>query len=191
MPKLDPKKLAKNFRDRNRRFLALGVQKQRLKIVKDVLSLLEEKKIVAKSNNTYLNVHSNPESQKNWDLDNQVHTVLEQNRCTVCGIGSVFVSAVMLNNKLEVKNLRRGDPDDIEKREIVGYLKKWFDSEQLDLIEIAFEATSAHSRGVQEGNFHYENQKSAFKFGRRYRSDKTRLKAICKNILANKGKFVP
>lgn len=177
--KLSRAQIAKRFRDRNRRFKALDTKKQRIKILKDVVALLESKKILAKSDNTYLDVkYDNCSDDSN---KTQLHEVVETNKCTVCGIGGIFVSAVLLKNKLKVGDLLSGDPSHIEKYEMAVYLRKWFREDQLDLIEDAFEATTIYGG----------NNPNAHRFGRKYRTDKARLIAICKNMIANGGKFVP
>lgn len=174
--------LARRFRERNRRFKALSLKKQRIKIIKDVITLLEKESIVAITNRSYLDIpklKSYSELNKALTDNTQLHEVVDANRCIVCGIGGVFVSAIRLKNDFGII-----DPDNISRENMVLYLGQWFRPEQMDAIEVAFEA-----RGRFDGNryLHFD----AFEFGKQFRSAKDRLLAICKNILANDGKFVP
>lgn len=180
--KLTRAKLARRFRERNRRFKALSLKKQRIKIIKDVVTLLSKESIVAITNRAYLDI---PKLKNYRALDKaltentQLHEILDANQCIVCGIGGVFVSAIRLKNDFEAI-----DPDGISREKMVMYLSQWFDPGQMNAIEVAFEARGEYSGYRTE----YWN---AYEFGKQFRSPKDRLIAICKNILANDGKFVP
>lgn len=171
---LSPANRARRFRDRNRRFRKLNIKQQKLRIIRDVIVHLETARIKA-ATGRYITV---PNKRRKIDPKENIHEILEESRCTVCAIGGMFTSAVLLNNKLKVKDLREGSKlSDLSLASIRSYLSKWFDWFELSQIELAFEI----------GRF---ERVRASEFGRRYRSSKARLIAICNNMLENDGRFV-
>lgn len=83
--------------------------------------------------------------------------------CQVCAIGSVILSGIRLFNEVEFGRTHKASYDAVQ---------IWFDMDQAILIEKAFEWQST-------------------RFYKRYPAATDRLKAIMKNIIRNKGKFVP
>lgn len=183
--KLDPRKLARRFRDRNRRFKKLTVSQQRIKIIKDVISYLQTRKLRA-TPGTYVKLVG---YDGEISPDDQVHTLTDRAPCEVCGIGSLFVSAVTLKNKFKVSDLSYGryvdiKDGDLNNHTLRDYLRRWFNENQLQLIETAFEQSWGYAVGVS-------GQDSAVDFGVKYTNAKKRLLAILNNMLENNGKFVP
>lgn len=190
----EQKLVARRFRDRNRKFLRLPINEQRIKIIKDVITRLETEKMVAK-NNRFLRVIG---IRRRVYRNENLHELLEQNKCEVCGIGGVFTAAVLLKNKIKVGNLFRNiyvtptllmnyfRHGHVAGSDMVIYLRKWFTRTQLELIEAAFEVSLNYANGTFD-----TSAKTAVEFGRKYTSAKSRLLAICKNMLENNGKFVP
>lgn len=173
----------RRFRDRNRRFNRLSVGVQRIKIIRDVVSLLRAEKLKALHGH-YLWVKG---GTKKFNDADQVHKVVEQSECSVCGIGGLFAATVLLNNKSTVRNVF-GYSANEENSYMRKYLEQWFDNVQLDLIEAAFEVSN---NLIVEVSYFAPELDAAVRFGRKHRASKDRLLAICKNMLANKGKFVP
>lgn len=184
---------ARRFRDRNRRFNKLSVEKQRIKIIQDVVTHLESEKLKAVKGK-YLRVLGVGKVAGNQ----QLHEVMGESRCQVCGIGAVFTATVLLNNELKVGDLSEGYREELGSAKITlgdgtndapmrQYLSTWFCGSQLDLIEAAFETDDRFS----DGYANYEELEDAASFGKKYRNSKDRLIAICKNILENKGTFTP
>ena len=180
--------LIRRFRDRNRRFRKLAPSQQRLKVIKDVITYLEEGKITARRGR-YLVLRG---YKKVINDSDQLHELVEQAKCDACGIGSIFIAAVMLNNKLKISDLNGSygssaadgiKTEGVEDWAMRSYLATWFDGEQMNLIESAFEEDNAYAAGTAS--------QAAAEFGMSYNSDHERLLAICKNILANNGRFVP
>jgi hypothetical protein len=188
------RRLAKRrFRDRNRRFKKLSVNEQRLKIIQDVIAHLESEKLKA-TKDTYLKILGVRKAEEGQ----QLHEIIEQSKCRVCGIGGVFSATVLLNNDFKVKSLHNnrtitinGEMDlvnsNFDDRSMRRYLKEWFTGTQLDLIEAAFESNPNYATNATSDT----ELSNAVKFGRQFRDSKSRLIAICENILANNGKFVP
>lgn len=171
---------ARRFRDRNRRFRKLTTKQQKLKIIKDVVAHLETERIKA-ATGRYIKLAQ----RRKLNVTENLHEVLEKSNCNVCAIGGMFASAVLLNNALQVKDLGDDAVDELNNTGVdlpilTDYLSKWFDKGELREIETSFE----------KGNFGYGNSQSV-DFGKRYRDAKSRLIAICKNMLENKGIFVP
>lgn len=185
--KLISKTAAKKFRARNRRFRNLTIKQQRIKIIRDVIEYLKADKFEA-TPGIYLRAVGYKKSIE--DTDN-LHEVLEAApKCEVCGIGGIFVSAILLKNEFEVKDLLgTGSSNELKRSTSLGrdgmisYLATWFDKRELGDIENAFERNgfwSGHCTSIR-----------AATFGGKYRSNNDRLLAICENMLKNKGKFIP
>lgn len=206
---MKPKKLTalqvRKIRERNRKFKRLTPAGKRVAIAKDVLAQLNAKMILARSGVYFsskpveelLNTYESVSGSWNYDSrqdklkaeleDTQLCDVLEGQKCTVCGIGAAFVSAVRLGDDLTVPN---AGTDDGSMRE---YLVRYFEPEQVGAIESAFEEECFMSVAVGWGvtTAQYDLETRAIAFGQQYRSDAKRLRAIFENIIANKGTFVP
>lgn len=171
----------KYLRRRNERFEKLSVEQQRVAIAKDVISQLNAKKLIAATSTGYLGWDQFGSSipSRTHNLNHRLNPRLRgreasectaQLQCTVCGIGSLFVSA------LEFVDEKRVDKS-IDRRHVhVEYLERWFSPEQLDLIEEYFESPPYGSlyrevRGDLDADL--------------------RLTMIMENIISNDGVFDP
>jgi hypothetical protein len=112
------------------------------------------------------------------------------NKCNVCALGSLFVSAVNKYNNVY------GTYDSVSTYEVFSSigtgekkspLLRYFSSSQLQLIEFTFEG------GIGAFYFHDNTPtvKRAYDFHEQYSNAKDRLIAIMKNIIKNKGTFKP
>jgi hypothetical protein len=152
------------------------------RIAKDVLKWLEGPKkacpiIPIGGSNGYMIV-------PNATVELDVHQHLKaKGKCEVCGIGGL---AAALAFRIDNLKLDSGDPAEcdcvsciqgvgvtVSRERLEKFLKPYFKPAQLDAIETAFE----HGNEMLGKN---DYKWSATK----------RLKVICKNIIANKGKFV-
>lgn len=187
------KKLRKQIRDRERNFQNMSLARKRVAIAKDVLDSLKTRKIIA-SAGTY--VGGKPEDLMSlneiWDENKsdyvtkdekdgkQFRDVLVENNlpsCTACAVGSIFMCTVLRHDDITVNDCNSGDDESMR-----SYLKKFFTRTQLDLMESAFE----------KGGFGYTNRtENAIDFGKLYRTDNERLKAIMENVVRNNGTFNP
>lgn len=175
--------IRKRFRSRNARFRKLTRADQRIKIIKDVISLLKSRKIIpTQHSGSYISISA----EYTYNKKDQLNEVLDDKTCTVCGIGGLFVSAVSLHNNLiagDIGYLTSGADGTRLKR----YLQNWFDIKQLGLIECAFEdshsfaAVSSPQKAIWDARH----------FGSQWGDPKERLLKICENILDNKGIFKP
>lgn len=111
--------------------------------------------------------------------------------CSVCAKGAIFCSYIGRVNKMSL-----GELDDIMNGatgtmhdNFHEKLSEIFEEEQIDLIEIAFEGYSILELAA------YDDSERAEEFYEQHRGDEfspnERLKAICENIIANNGTFIP
>lgn len=168
-------KEARSIKAGNRRFAKLTRKQQRVAIAQDVIKLLKSKKIVAAS--TYF---SAPYKFHNLigihpdlgDVDLATALSVCSSRgdpCTVCGIGSLFVAAITKADQYTVSDSNRGG---VHRYMEIDYLSRWFDSDQLTLIEHHYEQIVGGGVGSD-----LDNNK--------------RMIAIMENIISNGGKFNP
>jgi len=182
------RKLIEQLKKENKAFWKKGKKAQRVAIAKDVLLLLGEEKINPRS--TYLDVpysaadfvnEANAKYFAECDVDLgdelDAGVLISQASCAVCGIGSLFVAAVRKNNKMTINDFLDVEHHGNTREDQADYLEKWFDNEQLDLIEEFFE---------HDGGYHKD------KCPMLATNDKNqRLRMIMENIISNDGKFDP
>lgn len=178
------KVIERRLKDRNRRFCKLSTLDQRIKICRDVISQIKVRKLVPE--NLVYFVPKNIDILRGRYVDQQFNKVLatDNNSCRVCALGGIFVAALNNYDNLTVGEYKNRSYTFGVQGTLHKYLRRWFHTSQLVLIECAFELT----RGgfTQSINFN-----RAVAFGLRYNDSESRLIAICKNIIANNGKFVP
>jgi hypothetical protein len=121
--------------------------------------------------------------------DSKKQAKVLQKECEACALGSMFLSLVKIDNKFQFYAWDDEENMDsiveVSEYEMRGRLEDVFTAEQLALIEGAFEVWG----GDEEANS--DDSVRAYKFGNRYKTPKRRLRAICLNIIDNKGLFVP
>lgn len=189
------KKEAKRVRDRNYRFGKMTPTQQRVTIAKDVLKLLEEEKIVARSG-TYMSLGRRIDDKDIWagseywtgsEVEGvQVHQLIESApTCKVCGIGACFVAAVRRADQCKSTDMSSPSDD----RFMREYLGKWFEEDQIELIETAFESDTSFYSGDRDADL--DPAHDAATFGSKYKDDNDRLEAIFANVAKNNGRFVP
>jgi hypothetical protein len=159
--------------------------KEAIKVAKDVLLLLAAKKIKAESG-TYFAFGDGQEvvnkfDEKRADLQDYLKSK-KAKPCFVCGVGACFVARVYRKDNVPFDSF--GYDSDFMEDTLAGV----FGSKQLDLIETAFEQDAGFG---DDWDISDEEADAAANFGARYKSDNGRLKAICNNIIANNGYFVP
>jgi hypothetical protein len=116
---------------------------------------------------------------------------LIKKKCEVCARGAMMISKIDKFNSCYFLNL-----NDIDQCDTTDQLD-FFDEEQLDLIETAFELTNM---GAYEysGDYYtpYHTQKRAknqlaVQFGQDFKNPSDRLMAIMQNIIDHNGEFKP
>lgn len=109
--------------------------------------------------------------------------------CSVCAIGSIFLSYIRLKNKVPLDFLTPScfSGYTCDKKAMLTKLRDAFSTNQMNLIEAAFEMMSIEL----ECNYDADSLARALAFGSRYTDDKKRLRAILLNVVKNNGEFKP
>ncbi len=202
--------MAKNFsRSKTEldRFRKANKARKRVMIARDVLAQLDAKRFIPTEGvwvNEVKGLNDVLEQEEDKDLRD---LLVKQPKCEVCGLGALFVSCVEFADKLNIAELDEGIKDDLKSEEsgeetgisftlLNPYLKKYFDSDQLILIELAFEQGCGNYReynsplGKEAADFFdlieddwLSNQDESFQ--------ETKMRLIMENIIANNGTFDP
>jgi hypothetical protein len=167
---------------KNKKFLKLTRKEQRVAIAEDVIAQVRAKKFVAASvyfklgraNNGCDEVYSTPEFDLTDNTNADLSECIAAEGCTVCGIGSLFASAVLNADRLKVKKVASHQSVCVGRGDEVHYLRKWFDADQLNLIEDYYEQESWRESTIYDED-----------------DDSKRLIMIMQNIIGNKGVFDP
>ncbi len=187
-----------------RRFDRLSGAGKRVMVAKDVIRSLQLKKLIA-TMGTYGSYNNNyPYTKQGEPAKNftKLKTVMAKDteelgdvlkrqlrRCEACAVGSLFVSTVLRADKLGVEKAygcsysgstqRIGNSPNVDT--LKAYLLGFFTQGQLNLIEIAFEGWD-----IEE-----DEPGPAKAFGEKYKTPHSRMIAIMRNIVKNKGEFRP
>jgi len=120
------------------------------------------------------------------DLQSCADTVVKY--CEMCALGALLLSKARLYDDVPVRDIKYTySSDDLGTNISTGnsYIKERlagiFTSQQLNLIETAFECWSATDPAEQR----------AQRFGKQYRNLTERVIAVMNNIIANNGEFKP
>lgn len=168
--------------DEIKKYIGLALMKEKLKmrkcpetrilIAKDVLKALKSRHLRA-TPMTYLS----SDALGTWNnpdiFGKQVCELLKQKPCYVCVIGALFVGQVERFNKLKYNGPLYSD-------DIREELTKAFSMKQLEMIEACFE-------GWYDDNLKFDGTP----FSNKYPDATKRMEAIMRNIIRNKGTFVP
>lgn len=149
---------------KNETFNKLPAKERRILIAKDVvkqikLGIYNPKKMI------YAKVESDVISQE---------SLLKNPLCEVCALGALLLSTIRLANKYTFDNF-------IGKWECNEVLKKYFNKNQIQELEFAFEMWEANGGTL----------KKAVEFGEQYQKPSERLVAIFENVIKNDGEFIP
>lgn len=160
------------------KFEDLSFNEQRIAIAKDVLGRIEAKKIIPMRGNFI-----NP-------LNDFMVDESQEPECMACAIGSILLCCVS-RNKSSVKNfLMYSGSIALNRENIHKALESYFSSDQLNLIEAAFEHTNAYSTDPNVSDLY-----KASKFRKDAELDSQYnekvLIRIMTNIIDNDGVFVP
>lgn len=188
--------------------------KMRVEVAKDVIAALNSKRITPDS--TYMRVwpHKSPGyyeqfperlSKKMWKgLNKQYQT---PRHCAACGVGALFVAAVDRFDKLQIKDLYSvtgfggyNVTPELDVTDMVPYLKQWFSTRQLALIEIAFEGDELGSIGepseaaverAKRFNLRTVTEHQTLNHLTRPSGPEYTMRKIMENIIKHKGEFRP
>lgn len=205
MKKLNKKSVKKIVSQHNRQvtrenkaFQALSPAEKRVYIARDVLAQIASKKLVPTIGIWLSGKGRDLFTEKDLNKDPELQDILKKTKqCEGCAIGGMFMCAVQTADQLKlsklegVKNFKEDQEDnpgqyhyldnDIDQRDAFNYLKKFFSSNQLAMIETAFE------RGG--GAYHAHDGSADFVTSITGASE--RMKLIMQNIIVNKGTFRP
>lgn len=178
----DVKKENRRIARENAKFEKLTAKEKRVQIARDVLAQLALKRLVA-TPGVWLSGknESNLYSQKDIDKDRQLQEVLKDRKtCTGCALGGMFMCAVERANELKISELDDAESG-IDFDDAMKYLGRFFDGEQLEMIESAFEQGSGATSAGYESEEFCANVEDASE----------RMRLVMENIVVNGGKFVP
>ena len=166
-------------------------EEKRITTIKDTLAQLASKTIVLQAGAGYLSSILKGELILEQDHVN-VKDVLPQITCQVCLKGALFFGHVSRHNNCFTN--RYGF--EIEEVDTKERLISVFSVLQLDMVEAAFECSVITDDTDQletfaEGAKITELGEKCVKFGKRFKNDTNRFKAIMNNMLENKGIFTP
>lgn len=145
--------------------------KARVAIARDVLETLDIKKrdrYMVRRSNGYVEIDKIPKGWKKEDLETLLARMARKRKCSVCGLGAMFISLVKLYDNiapvdvLEVE--KENDALTADGEHIYKELSRYFKREDLEAIEHTFE----HSRNG---------------------SGEDLLRGICVSIVDNKGRY--
>lgn len=180
-------KLRKQTRDRNRRFTKLTKARKRVRIAREILALLDAEKIKPASVYLALNDITDKDHraiQRASDMEVDLSTITSQTKCTVCGIGAMFIAVVRLADKAPLNSFIIGNSKSqnarvcVARQSIVQYLAPYFSYDELDAVEKYFEHGTT--------SIFNDPTRLDVAFGRN-----DRLRIIALHIIKNKGKFKP
>lgn len=166
------------------------------------MKLLRRETVVA-TPGEYIDITLKGTANKGDDLQKIIKTKVAN--CRVCALGAAMVSYVRLYDKVKVGAAEVSGTDgyyDYGKDAYKNYegligerptetLSKLFSTDQLDLIETAFERMRMGSLDSDAGYEDGSPAEAALEFGGEYYDPEVRLKAIMKNIIKNEGTFRP
>lgn len=165
-----------------------GIDRRKMvALAKDVLKMLREKRIKAQRG-TYF--HAPTAKLGEFTLQSDAKGVLKKvKKCEGCALGGMMLAyllrydeASLMDAGLTICHNWTEDVDKFEGHRPSDLLERVTTLQQLNEIEGAFERTDGSQRPAS-----YE----AIEFGHRYATDAGRLGAIMKNIVKNKGLFIP
>lgn len=186
----------------NQKFEQASDAEKRVMIAEDAITQLIARRFLAKPG-TWAIIYC-PDSQSETSLQKILDDSNKSIKCTCCGIGSLFLSQVRIENQYEISRENTGNYSMYD-YDMCPTLEKYFSREQLDLIEVAFEGRSATYSVPRRAGCHtkyingryvsgYNNEEDYIKavdFYCRLNDTGERLMTILNNIVKNKGTFVP
>lgn len=179
----------------------LTKSQMRVAIAKDVLAQMKAKKIIADTGcwvydpkmgymETYMDglIDKFLDDPKNDCCEfTEFHAkdfTSKVNKCKVCALGSIFVSAANLYDNIV---LDTRDPSDVFDSIKTSPLTKYFSADELLMIESSYEGQD----GACFDDLNIKEAGLANAYYISFKNDKDRLAAIMKNIIRNKGYFKP
>ena len=190
--RLTSKQWATRIAKSNKAFAKMSPAARRVAIAKDVIAALNSKRFVAECGSW---------AAAPWDHDLSAENTCDAvmgargTRCHVCGVGALFVSALRRFDAAKVEDVvdvnEEYDRAEADPGSFGGYLEAFFSPRQLSIIECAFELGDVNYADWRGAKLSDKVQAKARAFGEAHDDPKARLRAIMRNIIANRGEFVP
>jgi hypothetical protein len=173
----------------------IEVKSKRLEILKDVIKQLDANKMIA-TKGVFTNrdfFHSMNQGRNSKDVFQETQV------CTVCALGSLFLSSINLYNEHYIH------AQDSTWNAIENRLQDYFETEQLALMEIAFEGGTGafewsddeeekieqmEHEGLSDEEAKARDRALEF-FQDNYVGSDFRLRLIINNAISNDGIFIP
>lgn len=202
------------------KFAKLPYNKQAVLVAKDVITQVKAKKYRAKRQSYVRFSDASTQRLINSDENKELHTVLPNLNCHVCARGALFLSHIKYADQFKIKQLNigrdfwSGDVPDIYDKEILKrdmpfdtlnqyMMETAFELEDIDdhLLDLIVPPSTLLTRNGKPKVKEKVRQQmydaghllvaACIKFGSRYKNIDNRLIAIMKNVVKNKGAFVP
>ncbi len=193
--------------------------RQRVRIAKDVKEWIAGGNLIPMANGGYIAPRGRQRDidkyRKQFELYWKENALREQYQtpevCEVCAKGAFFCAAIDRYNSLEIGALRHPE-DEVSGADMREYMTQWFTPDEFDLFETIFEYPSILYRGSIEfrmEDYSEHKRRQVRSFQRKHlvglnedgfstdedespemRANSARLlRAICNNIIRNKGRF--
>ncbi len=175
--------LAEKIKSENEAFEKMTKAEKRVVIAKDCLLRIELEQIVPERNKFCRLAgeyeYSSKSIQETLNTTNKLV-------CSACAKGSLFMSYIGRVNKTNFTDI---DNDNSKRDSDHKKLQEIFTLKQLSLIEYVFEGSQyIYSDNKDKNIIHDSSKMVAFRSKYEY-NDELTLKAICENIIKNKGTF--
>lgn len=199
----------------NKAFAEMTPAEKRVQIAKDVLVYVEQGKLNPRSGRWISAIDPTEDDElvglsPDERLANEVQLsdyLPKIEVCDACAVGSLLYCTILRANEITVGELRKAmkytdsDADTLAIRTpdvIEPYLAQFFDRDQLNMIEGAFERRTGVFTARPEGRMFFRGGGDDMWYehpdvggASDGRSEKTRIKILMKNIIRNKGTFDP
>lgn len=195
---ISPSKLKELITKRNKAFEGKTNAEKRVLIAKDVLQQIRKGFFVPERKG-FVNINTlggttlySPLSGSEEEQNVRELLMAGSTGCECCALGGLMLSCTLFNNKTMTSDsdlFYIGDGINAGHTFSNG-LTEIFDRCQLELIENAYELGRGYFKYFVCKSSDMERNK-AIKFGQKYVEPKDRLRAIMKNIIKNKGDFIP
>jgi hypothetical protein len=178
-----------NIRKREKRFQNMNPASKRIAIAKDVIRSVEVEKTIDPQKDRYL--LSDAVDRYRGDISKELKDIIINDpTCSACAIGSMFVCTVLRHDQITFSNYLNSE----KYENFRPYLRNFFDHNQLNMIESAFECKCRCVNEYFVRNIFDCNDNDCMKsiaFGQKFLDNHSRITAIMRNIVKNKGEFVP
>lgn len=193
-----------------KQFNSLSIADRRMEVANDVIRLLETQRLTAE-NNVFLSFDKGV-----WDMHDHggdhwavIPYLLETaGNCECCALGACVLSLSRFSGAFAPPLREITDPDNLVVRRradsewSISLVSNLFGMHMTQMIEVAFELGNGYWLDCKDSDQDMEEHEIACvlskeefelakSYGSQFQDSSMRMKAIMKNILANKGEFKP